>query len=164
MAGSVNKVIIVGNLGRDPEIRVFPNGGRACNMRVVTSEVWRDRETGERRERAEWHKVTLRSEHHVKLAEQYLHKGSKVYIEGQLETRKWQDQSGYDRFTTYVEVRPFKGDMSMLDKREHSLGGYGDDRGAGQSESDGYAGGVAEDSRGLAAQSVAEEIDDSIPY
>ena len=163
MAGSVNKVILVGVLGRDPEVRVFPNGGRACNMKVITSEIWRDRETGERRDRAEWHKVTLRAEHHIKLAEQYLHKGSKVYIEGQLETRKWQDQFGYDRFTTYIEVRPYKGDMSMLDKRESSWNGHGDYRGAGHGDMDGYAG-ANEDSRGLAAQSVAEEIDDSIPY
>ena len=159
MAGSVNKVIILGNLGRDPDIRTFPNGGRACNLSVATTETWKDRETGERRERTEWHKVTLRSEHHVKLAEQYLRKGSKIYIEGQLETRRWQDHSGFDRYTTYVEVRPFKGDITVLDKRDPSGVGHGDGRGADQGDTQGGG-----DSVGSETVSVAEEIDDNIPY
>ena len=106
MAGSVNKVIIVGNLGMDPEVRSFPNGGKVCNLRIATSENWKDRNTGERREKTEWHSVAIFSEPLVRIAEQYLKKGSKVYIEGQLETRKWQDQSGQDRYTTEVVHRP----------------------------------------------------------
>ena len=102
MAGSVNKVILVGNLGRDPEVRTFQNGGKVCNLRIATSENWKDRNTGERREKTEWHSVAIFSEPLARIAEQYLRKGSKVYIEGQLETRKWQDQSGQDRDTTEV--------------------------------------------------------------
>ena len=102
MAGSVNKVILVGNLGRDPEVRTFQNGGKVCNLRIATSENWKDRNTGERRERTEWHSVAIFSEPLARIAEQYLRKGSKVYLEGQLETRKWQDQSGQDRYTTEV--------------------------------------------------------------
>ncbi len=106
MAGSVNKVILVGNLGRDPEVRSFQNGGKVCNLRIATSENWKDRNTGERRERTEWHSVAIFSEPLARIAEQYLKKGSKVYIEGQLETRKWQDQSGQDRYTTEIVLRP----------------------------------------------------------
>ena len=102
MAGSVNKVILVGNLGRDPEVRSFQNGGKVCNLRIATSENWKDRNTGERRERTEWHSVAIFSEPLARIAEQYLRKGSKVYIEGQLETRKWQDQNGQDRYTTEI--------------------------------------------------------------
>ena len=108
MAGSVNKVILVGNLGRDPEVRTFQNGGKVCNLRIATSENWKDRNTGERRERTEWHSVAIFSEPLARIAEQYLRKGSKVYIEGQLETRKWQDQSGQDRYTTEVVLRPYR--------------------------------------------------------
>lgn len=115
MSGSVNKVIIVGNLGRDPEVRTFQNGGKIVNLRVATSESWKDKSTGERKERTEWHSVAITNEPLGKIAEQYLRKGSKVYIEGQLETRKWQDQSGADKYTTEIAVRPFKGELTLLD-------------------------------------------------
>ena len=108
---SVNKVILVGHLGRDPEVRTFQNGGKVCNLRVATSEKWKDRNTGERKERTEWHSVALFAEGAAKFAEQYLRKGSMVYIEGQLETRKWQDQSGQDRYSTEVVVRPYGGEI-----------------------------------------------------
>lgn len=116
MSGSVNKVIIVGNLGRDPEVRTFPNGGKVCNLRIATSETWRDKASGERKERTEWNSVAIHSEPLVKVAEQYLRKGSKVYLEGQLETRKWQDQSGADRYSTEVVMRAFGSTLVMLDK------------------------------------------------
>lgn len=132
MAGSVNKVIIVGNLGRDPEVRTFQNGGKVCNLRIATSENWKDRNTGERRERTEWHSVAIFSEPLARIAEQYLRKGSKVYIEGQLETRKWQDQSGQDRYSTEVVLRPYRGELTLLD-------GRGGDGGGGQGG--GYGGG-----------------------
>jgi single-strand DNA-binding protein len=112
---SVNKVIILGNLGRDPEVRNFPNGGKVVNLRIATSESWKDKSTGERKERTEWHQVAIFSEPLGRTAEQYLRKGSKVYIEGQLETRKWQDQSGADRYSTEVVLRPFSGSLTLLD-------------------------------------------------
>ena len=130
MAG-VNKVIIVGNLGRDPEVRSFPNGGKVVNLRIATSETWRDRNSGERKERTEWHSVAIFNENLGKIAEQYLRKGSTVYIEGQLETRKWQDQSGADRYTTEIVLRQFRGELTLLGGRGEgggSGGGY-DDRG-----------------------------------
>ena len=112
---SVNKVILIGNLGRDPETRTFPNGGKVVNLNIATSETWKDKATGERKERTEWHSVAIFNEGIAKVAEQYLRKGAKVYIEGKLETRKWQDQSGADRYTTEVVIRPFAGEMVMLD-------------------------------------------------
>ena len=123
MAGSVNKVIIVGNLGNDPEVRTFQNGGKVCNLSVATSERWKDRNTGESRERTEWHRVAIFNEALVRVAEQYLRKGSKVYLEGQLETRKWQDQSGQDRYSTEVVLRPYRGEMTLLDSRNEGGGG-----------------------------------------
>lgn len=125
MAGSVNKVILVGNLGRDPEIRSFQNGGKVCNLRIATSERWKDRNTGEQKEKTEWHSVAIFSEPLVRVAEQYLRKGSSVYIEGQLETRKWQDQTGQDRYTTEVVLRPYKSELTMLGGRaDDQSGGY----------------------------------------
>ncbi|MEM9098665.1 MAG: single-stranded DNA-binding protein [Pseudomonadota bacterium] len=128
MAGSVNKVILIGNLGADPEVRSFSNGGKVCSLRLATSENWKDRNTGERRERTEWHRVEIYSEPLANVAERYLRKGSKVYIEGQLETRKWQDQSGQDRYTTEVALRPYRSELTMLDGRSDSggMGGGGD--------------------------------------
>ncbi len=117
MAGSVNKVIIVGNLGRDPEVRSFPNGGKVVNLRIATSETWKDKATGERKERTEWHSVAIMNEGLCKIAEQYLKKGSTVYIEGQLETRKWQDQSGQDRYSTEVVLRTYRGELTLLGGR-----------------------------------------------
>jgi single-strand DNA-binding protein len=117
---SVNKVIIIGNLGRDPEVRTFQNGGKICNLRIATSESWKDKSTGERKERTEWHSVAIMSEPVARIAEQYLRKGSKVYIEGQLETRKWQDQSGADRYSTEIVLRPYNGTLTLLDKSSDS--------------------------------------------
>ena len=127
MAGSVNKVILLGNLGRDPEVRNFPNGGKVANFSIATSENWKDRNTGERRERTEWHNVSITNEALVRVAEQYLKKGSKVYVEGQLETRKWQDQAGNDRYTTEVVLRPYRGELTMLDSRNSSSDLQGSD-------------------------------------
>jgi single-strand DNA-binding protein len=132
MAGSVNKVILIGNLGRDPEVRSFQNGGKVCNLRIATSETWKDRNTGERRERTEWHSVAIFQEGLVRIAEQYLRKGSKVYIEGKLQTRKWQDQSGQDRYSTEVVLQGFDGTLTMLDGRDGGGGGGGGDYGGGQ--------------------------------
>ena len=123
---SVNKVILIGNLGADPEVRSFQNGGKVCSLRIATSEKWKTKD-GERKERTEWHSVVIHSEALVRLAEQYLRKGSKVYIEGQLETRKWQDQSGQDRYSTEVVLRPYKSELTMLDakgERQDTSGGY----------------------------------------
>ena len=125
MAGSVNKVILIGNLGRDPEVRTFANGGKVCNLRIATSETWRDRQSGERKERTEWHSVAIFNENLAKVAEQYLRKGSKVYIEGQLETRKWQDQSGAERYTTEIVLRQFRGELTILDGRDGGGSGGG---------------------------------------
>ena len=132
MAGSVNKVILVGNLGADPEVKSFANGGRIANLRIATSETWNDRQTNERRERTEWHQVVLDNDNLVRVAEQYLRKGSKVYVEGQLRTRKWQDRDGNDRYTTEVYVGRFRGELTLLDRREGGGGnaGYADDYGA----------------------------------
>ena len=131
MAGSVNKVIIIGNLGRDPEARTFQSGGKVVNLRIATSESWKDKQTGERKERTEWHSVAIFDEGIGKIAEQYLRKGSTVYIEGQLETRKWQDQSGADKYTTEIALRPFRSTLTMIggkpdgerDDREPQRGG-----------------------------------------
>ena len=114
---SVNRVTLLGNLGRDPEVRTFQNGSKVCNLRIATSETWKDKATGERKERTEWHQVAIFSEPLVRVAEQYLKKGSKVYLEGQLETRKWQDQSGQDRYSTEVTLRPYRSELVMLDGR-----------------------------------------------
>ncbi|SFK65313.1 single-stranded DNA-binding protein [Shimia haliotis] len=139
MAGSVNKVIIIGNLGRDPEVRTFQNGGKVCNLRIATSETWKDRNTGERKERTEWHSVAIFQEGLVRIAEQYLRKGSKVYVEGKLQTRKWQDQSGQDRYSTEVVLQGFDGVLTMLDGR--SGGGDGGGFGGGGQGGGGYGGG-----------------------
>ncbi len=138
MAGSVNKVILIGNLGRDPEVRTFQNGGKVCNLRIATSETWKDRETGERRERTEWHSVAIFSEPLARVAEQYLRKGSKVYLEGQLETRKWQDQNGQDRYSTEVVLRPYRSELTMLDSRSDGGGGGGGSYGGGQQGGGGF--------------------------
>lgn len=146
MAGSVNKVIIIGNLGRDPEVRTFQNGGKVCNLRIATSETWKDKNSGERKERTEWHSVAIFSEPLARVAEQYLRKGSKVYIEGQLETRKWQDQSGQDKYSTEVVLRPYTSTLTMLDGRGDNAGGgggYGGGQGGGggYDQGGGYGGG-----------------------
>ena len=164
MAGSVNKVILIGNLGRDPEVRTFQNGGKVCNLRIATSETWKDRNTGERRERTEWHNVAIFSEPLVRVAEQYLRKGSKIYVEGQLETRKWQDQSGQDRYTTEVVLRPYRSELTMLDGRGGGGGDYGGgpqgggDYGGGPSGGDYDGGGAPGGGRG------SPDMDDEIPF
>ena len=125
MAGSVNKVILIGNLGRDPEVRSFPNGGKVVNLRIATSETWKDKASGERKDRTEWHSVAIFNEGIAKIAEQYLRKGSTVYLEGQLETRKWQDQSGADRYSTEVVLRPYSGQLTLLGGKPSGDGGSG---------------------------------------
>ncbi len=159
MAGSVNKVILVGNLGRDPEIRSTQDGREIANLAVATSDSWRDKSTGERKERTEWHRVVIFSEGLVKVVRNYLHKGSKVYIEGSLQTRKWVDQSGMERYTTEVVLQGYGATLTMLDSR--SGGGaskdYGDTPSFGQTAS---SGGAAASS----GQPLAEELDDEIPF
>jgi single-strand DNA-binding protein len=165
MAGSVNKVILVGNLGRDPEVRSFQNGGKVCNLRIATSENWKDKNTGERREKTEWHSVAIFQDGLVRVAEQYLRKGSKVYIEGQLQTRKWQDQSGADRYSTEVVLQGFGGTLVMLDGRGEGGGGggggQGDDRGS-------YGGGQGGGNQGGDQQrggfGGGSDVDDEIPF
>ncbi|MBP0483034.1 single-stranded DNA-binding protein [Sagittula salina] len=175
MAGSVNKVILIGNLGRDPEVRSFQNGGKVCNLRIATSENWKDRNTGERREKTEWHSVAIFQEGLVRVAEQYLRKGSKVYIEGQLQTRKWQDQSGQDRYSTEVVLQGFGGTLVMLDGRDGGGsgggGGYGGGSGGGYDDRGGYdegasGGGYGGGSGGGSGPSRApsRDIDDEIPF
>ena len=141
MAGSVNKVILVGNLGADPEVRSFQNGGKVCNLRIATSETWKDRQTGERKERTEWHSVVLQSDGLVGVAERFLRKGSKVYIEGQLRTRKWQDQNGNDRYTTEISVGGMGGVLTMLDSAGGGQRGGGG--GGGWNEGGASGGGVS---------------------
>ena len=163
MAGSVNKVILVGNLGRDPEIRQMPNGGAIANLSIATSESWRDRNSGERKEKTEWHRVVIFSDGLVKIAEQYLRKGSTVYIEGQLETRKWQDQSGQDRYTTEIVGN----EMQMLDSRG-SGGGAGGGGGYDQSYPEASAGfepsGSAPAPVSPSQPSSGGDYDDDIPF
>ncbi|WP_199091208.1 single-stranded DNA-binding protein [Bosea sp. ASV33] len=134
MAGSVNKVILVGNLGRDPEVRRLGSGEPVVNLRIATSETWRDKQSGERKERTEWHSVVIFNENLAKVAEQYLKKGSKIYIEGQLQTRKWQDQSGVEKYTTEIVLQRFRGELTILDSRQ----GGGDEYSEGGGSSGGY--------------------------
>jgi single-strand DNA-binding protein len=174
MAGSVNKVILVGNLGKDPEIRRTQDGRPIANLRIATSDTWRDKTTGERREKTEWHSVVIFNENLCKVAEQYLRKGSKVFIEGQLQTRKWQDQSGQERYTTEVVLQGFNGNLTMLDGRSGAGGlqeggqsDYGDAGGFGGGG--GYGGEPKRASRGGGAGggskgSFDKQLDDEIPF
>ncbi|MEM0976718.1 MAG: single-stranded DNA-binding protein [Pseudomonadota bacterium] len=156
MAGSLNKVMLIGNLGRDPEVRTFQNGGKVVNFSIATSERWRDKASGEQRERTQWHNIAVFNEPLGRIAEQYLRKGSKVFIEGQLETRKWQDQSGQDRYTTEVVLRPYTGNLTLLDARGQ---GAGDDFGGGMSGGmdQGYGGGSP-------VPAGPTDLDDEIPF
>ena len=169
MAGSVNKVILVGNLGADPEVRTFQNGGKVCNLRIATSENWKDKNTGERREKTEWHTVAIFQEGLVRVCEQYLKKGSKVYIEGALQTRKWQDQSGNDRYSTEVVLQGFGGTLVMLDGRSGGSGGGGGDYGGGQQQG-GYGGGQQQGGGDFGGGGQQQQgggggnIDDDIPF
>ncbi|APO86803.1 MULTISPECIES: single-stranded DNA-binding protein [unclassified Marivivens] len=165
MAGSVNKVIIIGNLGRDPEVRTFSNGGKVVNLRIATSETWKDRNTGERRERTEWHSVAIFNEALGRIAEQYLRKGSTVYIEGQLETRKWQDQQGQDRYSTEVVLRPYGGNLTLLGGRGDGGNGGGAGGGYDGPPADGGYGGYDDrSSGGSSSQGGGSNIDDEIPF
>jgi single-strand DNA-binding protein len=181
MAGSVNKVILVGNLGKDPEVRTMQNGGKVCSFTLATSESWKDRNSGERQERTQWHQIAIFNENLAGIAERYLKKGSKVYVEGQLETRKWQDQSGNDRYTTEVVLRQFRGELTLLDRAGEGGGrgdrggfaggggggedyaapdygsGYGGDRGGG-------SGGGARPAGGAARPQRQDDLDDEIPF
>jgi single-strand DNA-binding protein len=162
MAGSVNKVILVGNLGKDPEMRRTQDGRPIANLRVATTETWRDKSTGERREKTEWHSVVIFNENLCKIAEQYLRKGSKVYIEGQLQTRKWQDQSGQDRYTTEVVLQGFNAQLTMLDGRP---GGAGMQEN-GQADYD-VGGGYGDQKRSgkpSGGKSFDKPLDDEIPF
>ncbi|MCF2904067.1 single-stranded DNA-binding protein [Octadecabacter sp. CECT 8868] len=169
MAGSLNKVMLIGNLGRDPEVRSFQNGGKVCNLRIATSETWKDKNTGERREKTEWHSVAIFQEGLVRVAEQYLKKGSTVYIEGKLQTRKWQDQSGNDRYTTEVVLQGFDGVMTMIGGRGDSSGGGGyggGDQGGGYG-SGGYGGGDQGRDYGggdKGGSGGGSDMDDEIPF
>jgi single-strand DNA-binding protein len=165
MAGSVNKVILVGNLGKDPEIRAMQNGGRVANLSIATSENWKDKNSGERKEKTEWHRVVIFNENLVKVAEQYLKKGAKVYIEGQIETRKWTDQSGQEKYTTEVVVPRFRGELTMLDGRAGGGGGGGGDYGGGDYGGGGSGGGSSGGRPGGGkAPSRGGDLDDEIPF
>ncbi len=165
MAG-VNKVILVGNLGQDPEARTFSNGGEVVNLRIATSENWKDRD-GNRQERTEWHSVAIFNENLGRVAKTYLRKGSKVYIEGQLQTRKWQDQSGNDRYTTEVVLQKFRGELVLLDSREGGSGGgfgggsYGDDFGGGGSS---FSGGGSKPQQRPQPAAFDTDLDDDVPF
>ncbi len=170
MAGSVNKVILVGNLGNDPEVRNLPSGGKVVNLSVATSESWKDRNTGERREKTEWHRVVIFSEGLARVAESYLRKGSKVYIEGQLQTRKWQDQSGQDKYSTEVVLQGFNSNLTLLDGRGDGGGdtaGYGGDNGGFRGVRDNSGGNGGGGGRRPSANAPAFEpggMDDDIPF
>jgi single-strand DNA-binding protein len=171
MAGSVNKVIIVGNLGADPEVKSFQNGGRICNLRIATSEDWKDKNTGEKKERTEWHTVVLNSDGLVGVAERFLKKGSKVYIEGSLRTRKWQDASGNDRYSTEVSVAGFDGKLVMLDGAKGGSGGGGNDGWSGGSSGGGAPAGGSQSgsnwqggSSGFGGGDFDNDLDDDVPF
>ena len=166
MAGSVNKVILVGNLGRDPEIKQMPSGGSIANLSIATSETWRDKSSGERKERTEWHRVVVFNEGLVRIVEQYLKKGAKVYLEGQLETRKWQDKDGNDKYSTEVVLRNFNSSLTMLDGRNEgggagagNGGGYDQDRAPARA-----AGAKAKGGKGPSEDFSRPDFDDEIPF
>ncbi|MCO5159381.1 MAG: single-stranded DNA-binding protein [Aquamicrobium sp.] len=178
MAGSVNKVILVGNLGADPEIRRLNSGDPVVNIRIATSESWRDKMSGERKEKTEWHNVVIFNDNLAKVAEQYLKKGMKVYVEGQLQTRKWQDQQGQDRYTTEIVLQKFRGELQMLDARGEGGGGQvGYERGGSSGGYQGGGGGRGSDfgqqsgggergrgSGGGSGGGYSQDLDDEIPF
>ena len=181
MAGSLNKVMLIGNLGADPEVRSFPNGGKVANLRIATSEQWKDRNTGERQERTEWHTVSIFSEGLINVVERFLRKGSKVFVEGQLQTRKWQDQQGNDRYSTEVVLRGFNGTLTMLDGPQGGSGGgsgggggyggggsrggdYGGGSGGGQSGGGWNQGGSGSGGGQSGGGSNYDDLDDDIPF
>lgn len=156
MAGSVNKVIIVGNVGKDPEVRSFQNGGRVANFSVATSENWKDKATGEKKERTEWHRISILNDNLVGVVESYVKKGSKVYIEGQLETRKYTDKDGSEKYTTEVVLRPYRGELTLLDSRGSGGGGA-----PGGYDDAPASGGFASPS---ASKAKVDELEDDIPF
>lgn len=185
MAGSVNKVILIGNLGRDPEVRSTQAGKKVVNLAIATSETWKDRNSGERQERTEWHRVVIFNERLAETAERYLRKGAKVYVEGQLQTRKWTDQSGVEKFSTEIVLQQFRGELTMLDGRSGggggggdtggyddmdgpggggSSGGYGGGGGSGGGGGYGRSGGAAPSRGGGQAPSRGSDLDDEIPF
>ncbi len=173
MAGSVNKVILVGNLGRDPEIRSTQDGTKVANLSLATSETWRDRSSGERRERTEWHRVVIFNDKLCEVAEKYLRKGSKLYIEGQLQTRKWTDKEGQERYSTEVVLQRFRGELTMLDGRQDGGGGGGgfgggDDGGysggSGGGGGGNFGGGSGGGSGGSGGSGGGGDLDDEIPF
>lgn len=175
MAGSVNKVIIVGNLGRDPESKTFSNGGKVVNLRIATSESWKDKNSGERKEQTEWHSVAIFNEGLANVAERYLRKGSKVYIEGALKTRKWQDAQGQDKYSTEIVLQGFNSVLTMLDGAPGAGGGSGGGGGGGSRDdfgggSGGYGGGGGRGGAssgggsGGGRQSFADDLDDDVPF
>ena len=163
MAGSVNKVILVGNVGQDPEVRQFQNGGQVCSFSLATSENWKDKNTGERREKTEWHRISVFNEGLVRVIQSYVKKGSKLYIEGQLETRKWQDQSGQDKYSTEVVLRPYRGELTMLDARG---GGASQGGGFNDNQTGGFDNGAPPQAAaaGGAEPATAPEFEDEIPF
>jgi len=170
MAGSVNKVILVGNLGKDPEVRTLNSGDKVCNLTIATSESWRDRNSGERKEKTEWHRVVIFNDNLVKVAEQYLKKGSSVYIEGALQTRKWTDQQGVEKYSTEIVLQKFRGELTMLGGRNDSAGGGdrdygggGDYAGGGSSSGGGFGGGQRNQPSGP-REDFSADLDDEIPF
>ena len=157
MAGSVNKVILVGNLGADPEIRSLTSGDRVANLRIATSETWRDRSSGERKEKTEWHRVVVFNENIVKVCENYLKKGAKIYVEGSLQNRKWTDQSGQEKFSTEVVLQKFRGELTMLDGRAEGASAGGDDSYGG------YSSGPRASASGP-RETFTADLDDEIPF
>ncbi|TNE62052.1 MAG: single-stranded DNA-binding protein [Alphaproteobacteria bacterium] len=175
MAGSVNKVILVGNLGRDPEVRTMQDGSPVVNLSIATSETWRDRASGERKERTEWHRVVIFNENLAKVAQQYLKKGSTIYVEGQLQTRKWTDQSGQEKYTTEIVLQRYRGELTMLGGRGDNMGGgfgdssqgdYGSGDFGGPSSGGGFGGGRGGAQGGAAVGfgAGAADLDDEIPF
>ena len=159
MSGSVNKVILVGNVGQDPEIRSFQSGGRVCNLSLATSERWKDRETSEQKERTQWHRVVVFNENLINLIEQYVNKGSKLFIEGQLETRKWTDANGQDKYSTEVVLRNFKGEMTFLDNRSGNNESFIKDENPNNNIEDNASSKVTE-----SLEKIDSDIDDDIPF
>jgi len=171
MAGSVNKVILVGNVGNDPEVRSFNNGGKVCNFSLATSETWKDKQSGEKREKTEWHRVACFNENLVRVIENYVKKGSKLYLEGSLQTRKWQDRDGNDKYTTEVVLQRFNGELVLLDSRNSGGGGGGGNMGGGYNQDNvGYGGGSSSQGGGSRSASAQEgpkenfDLDDEIPF
>ena len=172
MAGSVNKVILIGNLGADPEVRRMPSGDAVVNLRLATTESWRDKQSGERKDKTEWHRVVIFNDNLAKIAEQYLKKGSKVYVEGQLQTRKYQDKDGVEKYNTEIVLQRYRGELTLMDSRGGGSGEFG-----GRDDGDGYEGGSGGggrssgrssggDSRGGGSSrgNLSETLDDDIPF